>query len=55
MYKGDWMEVLGCGIVEQKILNDAGKGSRTLAKAGNTYGGSITLLFKLAAIPHLLH
>ena len=23
-YKGDWMEVLGCGIVEQKILHDAG-------------------------------
>jgi phenylalanyl-tRNA synthetase alpha subunit len=25
MYQGDWMEVLGCGIVEQKILSDAGK------------------------------
>ena len=24
MHNGDWLEVLGCGIVEQKILNDAG-------------------------------
>jgi phenylalanyl-tRNA synthetase alpha subunit len=24
MYQGDWMEVLGCGIIEQQILFDAG-------------------------------
>jgi phenylalanyl-tRNA synthetase alpha chain len=23
-FQGDWMEVLGCGIIQQKILNDAG-------------------------------
>ena len=28
MHNGDWLEVLGCGIVEQKILNDAGTAIR---------------------------
>jgi phenylalanyl-tRNA synthetase alpha chain len=27
-WKGDWMEVLGCGIVEQEILKKCGAGDK---------------------------
>lgn len=33
-YEGDWMEVLGCGVVEQKVLELAG----VSAKAGWAFG-----------------
>lgn len=29
LWQGDWLEVLGCGIVKQEILNDAGVPSRS--------------------------
>jgi phenylalanyl-tRNA synthetase alpha chain len=29
LWQGDWLEVLGCGIVKQEILNDAGVASRS--------------------------
>lgn len=28
-WQGDWLEVLGCGVVQQKLLNDSGVPSRT--------------------------
>ncbi|XP_013389037.1 phenylalanine--tRNA ligase, mitochondrial-like [Lingula anatina] len=27
-YKGEWLEVLGCGVMEQEILNEAGAGNK---------------------------
>ena len=41
-WKGDWMEVLGCGIVEQEILRKCGAGDKIgkiFSKIGNTYEG----------------
>ena len=39
-WKGDWMEVLGCGIVEQEILKRCGAGDKIgkfFSKIGNAY------------------
>ena len=38
-WKGDWMEVLGCGIVEQEILRKCGAGDKIgkkFSKIGST-------------------
>jgi len=27
-YQGEWLEVLGCGVVQQKIIENAGRGTQ---------------------------
>ena len=50
MFEGDWMEVLGSGIMEQKILSNAGAAS----KIGWAFGlGLDRLAMKLYSIPDI--
>ncbi|KAL8603152.1 hypothetical protein ACOMHN_059324 [Nucella lapillus] len=47
-YQGDWLEVLGCGIVEQRILQSVGTGDRV----GWAFGlGLERLAMRLYSIP----
>nr|KAG5704491.1 hypothetical protein BaRGS_003802 [Batillaria attramentaria] len=49
-YKGDWLEVLGCGIVEQKLLHSSGSGNQV----GWAFGlGLERLAMKLFTIPDI--
>ena len=49
-WQGDWMEVLGCGIIEQTILNKSGASN----KAGWAFGlGLERLAMKLYDIPDI--
>ncbi|XP_050399549.1 phenylalanine--tRNA ligase, mitochondrial isoform X1 [Patella vulgata] len=49
-YQGQWMEMLGCGIMEQRILKDAGAGD----KVGWAFGlGLERLAMKLYSIPDI--
>ena len=50
LWQGDWMEVLGCGIVEQAILNKSGASN----KVGWAFGlGLERLAMKLYEIPDI--
>jgi len=50
LYQGKWLEVLGCGIVEQEILHSAGAGD----KIGFAFGlGLERLAMKLYQIPDI--
>jgi phenylalanyl-tRNA synthetase alpha chain len=43
-YNGEWLEVLGCGVVEQRLLEEAGAGT----KVGWAFGLGFTFIdFKL--------
>uniref|UniRef100_A0A0B7A5R8 Phenylalanine--tRNA ligase, mitochondrial n=1 Tax=Arion vulgaris TaxID=1028688 RepID=A0A0B7A5R8_9EUPU len=49
-YKGEWVEMLGCGIMEQKLINSGGASN----KAGWAFGlGLERLAMKLYSIPDI--
>lgn len=50
LYNGDWLELLGCGVIEQKLLASAG----VMNKAGWAFGlGLERLAMRLYSIPDI--
>jgi phenylalanyl-tRNA synthetase alpha subunit len=43
LYNGEWLEVLGCGVMEQEILSQAG----VTNKIGWAFGLGMFLTFRL--------
>jgi phenylalanyl-tRNA synthetase alpha subunit len=43
LYNGEWLEVLGCGVMEQEILSQAG----VTNKIGWAFGLGMILTFRL--------
>ncbi len=40
-FKGEWLEVLGCGVMQQAILEEAGLGEKKAWAFGCVYGGGM--------------